>query len=236
MAVVLQEVEKKYEKQTLEKEYLAYRKVMFYRIFIGSICLLAIISLLIVQIRKRRQRNIDLQADIEILTSQMGEFDDLRIKLLTLLDERIEKEAKLQQVLTNRILHFQKIVDYLYRYGPTPIKFKEKVSEAVLQVEKGNYFGELHDLVNERYAGVINYLKRKYSTLTDEELDMCSLICFGFNNSHIGVLFGHTNPRSVFGKRYNLRKKLGLLQNNDTLEAYLSKVISDLQDRVPVGE
>ncbi|MDR2979164.1 MAG: hypothetical protein LBV02_01780 [Bacteroidales bacterium] len=185
---------------------------------------------MIVRIRRRRQRNLDLQADIEELTTQISEFNDLEETLSTVLDEKNEKEVKLQEVLTSRVLHFQKIVDLLRQYSNRPDKFQEKVSEAVLRVERDNYFGALQDVVNEKYVGVIDYLKLEYPTLTEDELNLCSLLCFEFDNSLIGVIFGHTNPKSVFNKRLQLRKKLGVV-NSDSLETHLSKVIADLQSK-----
>jgi len=225
IASVLQEVEKKYEKQTLENEYRAYRKVMFYRIFVGAICVVIAISVLILKMRRRRQRSLDLQADIELLRSQMYEFDDLKTKLSELFDEKNEKEAKLQQVLTNRVLHFQQIVDYLNNYGALPAEFKEKAK----LIEKDHYFGELHEVTNAKYAGIVDYLKREYPTLTENELNLCCLVCFDVNSKHMNLLFGYAHGNTVFNKRHQLRKKLGLSPNYDSLEAFLSKLIADLQ-------
>lgn len=240
MVTILQEVEKKYEKQTLENEYEAYRKIVFYRILVSSILSLAVISVLIISIKRRRQKYLDMEIDIERLTSQISELDDLRDTLSNVLDQKVERETRLQEVLTNKIQYIKSIAEYLFVYDKRPQDFKRKIDAAVIQAGKDKYFGELQEVVNEKYAGIVDYLKHEYPTLTEDELNICSLVCFGFHNNEIGVLFGYTNANSIFNKRHRLRKKLGLWPKYESLEAYLSNLVSDLQsgaaDCAPTGE
>ncbi len=228
ITTVLQEIEKRYEKQELENEYNTYRKVTRYKIAIVLICLFVFISFLIFTVNKRREKIVQLQADLDGMTSRMNEFDDLKNNLSTVLDRHTEKETRLHEVLINKMLHIQKLVDYLFLYENNPDEFQKKVSTAVIQAEKDRYFGELHEI--EKYAGVVDYLKEHYPTLSEDELNICCLICFGFNNNQIGILFGYTNPNSIFNKRHKLRKKMGLWPNYESLEAYLSQLVADLRE------
>jgi tetratricopeptide (TPR) repeat protein len=232
VATVLQEVEKKYEKQGLENEYRVYRKITLYRFAIGSICLLGFIYILIRKLQKRRRKMEYLQADLNGLKSQMSEFDDLKTTLSNVLDQQIEKEIHLQEILTNKMLHVKKIVEYLFLYENNPEEFKNKIGAAVVQAERDEYFGDLHEVVNGKYAGIVDYLKEQYPTLSDDELNICCLSCFGFNNTQMSILFGYTNPNSIFNKRHKLRKKLNLWPNYDSLEAFLSQLMVDLRDGV----
>lgn len=229
MDVILQEVEKKHAKQELENEYKAYRRQMTYKIIIGALAIGVIIVFLVSETRKRRKKNHDLQADLDGLRSQMGDFSDLKEKLSVMLDKQVEKETRLQEVLTNKMLHIQRLVDYLFLYENNPDEFKKKVRVGVVQAKKDEYFGELHEIVNDRYHGVVDELKRLHPSLTADELNLCCLICFGFNNNQIGILFGYTNANSIFNKRHKVRKKMGLWPNYESLEAYLSQIISDLK-------
>jgi tetratricopeptide (TPR) repeat protein len=236
VATVLQEVEKRYEKQELENEYRAYRKVTLYKAAIGLICLFGFIYILIRKVRKRRRKILYLQADLDGLKSQMSEFDNLKTTLSNVLDRQVEKETHLQEVLTNKMLHIQKIVEYLFLYENNSEEFKNKVGTAVVQAERDEYFGDLHEVVNGKYAGIVDYLKEQYPTLSDDELNICCLICFGFNNTQMGILFGYKNPNSIFNKRHKLRKKLNLWPNYDSLEAFLSQLMADLRDGVIPGQ
>jgi chromosome segregation ATPase len=230
IVTVLQEVEKRYEKQELENEYRAYRTLSLYRATIGLICLLVLISILWLNVRKRRQKIQHLQADLDGMKSQMNEFDSIKNNLSVVLDKHTEKESRLHEVLTNKMLHVQKLVDYLFLYDNNPDEFKKKIGSAVIQAERDRYFGELHEIVNEKYAGIVDYLKQQHPTLSDDELNICCLICFGFNNNQMGILFGYTNSNSIFNKRHKLRKKMGLWPNYESLESYLIRLMADLRN------
>ncbi len=230
MDVILQEVEKKHAKQELENEYESYRRQTAYQIVLGAFGISVVLGLMISEARKRRKKNQDLQADIDGLRSQMGDFADLEDKLSVMLDMQVEKETRLQEVLTNKMLHIQKLVDYLFLYENNPDEFKKKIRIAVVQAKKDEYFGELHEIVNDRYYGIVDHLKRLHPSLSNDELSLCCLICFGFNNNQIGILFGYTNANSIFNKRHKIRKKMGLWPNYESLEAYLTQVISDLSN------
>lgn len=167
------------------------------------------------------------------LKSKMNEFDNLKNTLSNVLDQKVGRETRLQEVLTNKILQIQKIANYLLMYDEKrPKEFREKVYSEIIKAEKDTYFGELHEVVNAKYAGIVDYLKREYPILTEDELNLCCLACFGFDNNLISFLFGHANSNSIFIKRHRLRKKLGHCPNHDSLETYLSKLISDLQSDV----
>jgi chaperonin cofactor prefoldin len=165
------------------------------------------------------------------MSSQMNEFEDLKSNLSSVLDNRNEKEARLHDLLTNKMLHLQKMVDYLFLYKNNSDEFKKKVGSAVIQAEKDTYFGELREVVNEKFAGIVDYLEAQFPSLTEDEVNLCCLVCFGFNNNQIGILFGYTNPNSIFNKRHKLRKKMGLWPNYESLEAYLSQTVENLRNR-----
>lgn len=226
---VLREVEEKYKQQELENRYKSYRKQTAYRIIIGALIFCIIISLLILEVRKRKKRNLTLQTDLDGLRSQMNDFEDLKQRLSVVLNKKIEKETRLQEVLMNKMLHVQKLVDYLFLYENNSDEFKKKIRIAVVQAEKNEYFGELHEIVNEKFNGIVNYLKEIHPTLTDDELSLCCLICFGFTNTQISILFGYTNSNSIFNKRHKVRKKMGLWPNYDSLETYLIQLADELK-------
>ncbi len=200
MEVMLRDVEQEFENAELQNEYRAYRKLTLYRGVVGLLCAALAIFFLVRIVRKRKQKILNLQADLEGMKSQKNEFDDLKATLSSVLDKKHEKEERLHQVLTNKMLHVQKILDYLFLYDNNPDEFKRKVDTAIIQVEKDSYFGELHEIVNEKYAGVIDYLKQKFPDLSQEELNLCCLICFGFNNNQMGILFGLVRKLYVHSK------------------------------------
>jgi ATP/maltotriose-dependent transcriptional regulator MalT len=226
---VLQEVEKKYEKQALESEYQAFRKITKLRILTGLTVLVAAIVISVYEIRRRRRKNLDLQADLDILQQQVGELDDLKNKLSDVLDKHSQKDARLQEILLRRMSHVQNMAEYLHLYENNPDEFKKKVHTKIVKAERDTYFGELQEIVNEKYAGIVDYLKESFPLLSEDELNFCCLLCFGFSNSQIAILFRLTNPSSMYNKRHMVRQKMGLCSTYKSLEAYLTQLISELR-------
>jgi tetratricopeptide (TPR) repeat protein len=228
-ANALQEIEKRYQVQEVEREYEEFRRIMMYRIIIGIIIVFILIAFLILRARKKRRKIINLQTDLEVMQSQMTEFDGVKATLSNVLDRQVEKETRLHEVLTTKMLQLQRIVDYMYLHDNNPDEFKKKVRDEVVQAGKDEYFGDLHEIVNEKYFGIVDYLKGNYPSLSNDELNICCLVCFGFNNNQIGILFGYTNSKSIFNKRHTLRQKLGLSPTYESLEAFMTQKVSDLR-------
>jgi tetratricopeptide (TPR) repeat protein len=227
---VLQEVEKKYEKQQLENEYLAYRKVTAYRILIGSLLFVVAIGVMFLVVRRRRQRIVRLQADLDKLRYETNEFDDLKNTLTKVLDTHTAKEARLQEVLLNKMRHLQDLVDCLHIYENDYDKFKKKILSTITKAERDTYFGELHEIVNERHHGIVDYLKRKFTTLAPDELDFCCLSCLGFTNNQLGILFGLTSHASVYNKRHKIKQKIVPLASDLSFEECLRLMIAELKN------
>ena len=193
---------------------------------LGSILVLSVAAAITVE-RRRKVRT--LKADLSSLNKRLGEFDLLKKNMDEVLDEKNAQETRLGEVLLHRVYRIQKIANYLYLYENNPAEFIRKVRNAIIVAERDDYFGTLHEVVNRKYAGIVDYLTQRFPTLTESELNLCCLICFGFNNNQIGILFGHTNSGSIFTNRHKLRKKLALWPNYDSLEGYLLKLVEDLK-------
>lgn len=226
---IVRVAEKKYERNEIENEYKIYRQRVTYGGINIALVSVIVIILLVFAIARRNKEVFTLEADLDGLRSQMSDFEDMKHRLSTILDKASEKEIRLQQVLNDKILQLQKIVDHLFIYENNPEEFKKKVRSAIVQAEKDQYFGELHEIVNQKYHGIVDHLKSEYPDLSEDEINMCCLICFGFNNNQISILFGHTNSNSIFNKRHKLRKKLGLWPKYESLETYLSDTIENLK-------
>lgn len=232
------EVEKKYEQQELQNKYEALQKESNLRKIIYMLAILIIFLIMLRIIASRRDtireknRNIEeLESYIDNLNSQIGEVEELRDRLSGVLSEKNDNERRLMEVMDNKVSNMQKILELASLYSNNAELFHEKFKKDLWQESKNEYFGDMYEIVNNRFYGVIEYLKEKYPDLNNEDLNLCCLICFGFSNNQISLLFGHTNPDSIFTKRHKLRKKLGIWASKTTLESFIGDILKELEEK-----
>ena len=224
----LREIKEKYEKQELESEYRAFRQTMQYRIVIVILFAVVVAVLSLFVIKRRKKRIIELESEMECLNSEIADLQGIQKRFLIILDEQ---EGRLKDMLDYKIRYIQEIVDYLLLHENDPEKFKKKVRTAIIEAKKDEYFGELHEIVNSKFYGIADHLMSNHRSLSPDEITLCCLICFGFSNNQISILFGHTNSNSVFNKRHKLRRKLNLWPHYESLEEFISQTIETLKNQ-----
>ena len=82
-------------------------------------------------------------------------------------------------------------------------------------------------MVNKKFHGIVDYLKRTYPELSESDLDLCSMICFGFCSNSIRQIYAYTNPDSIYNKRSKLRTKLRL-ESSIQIEGFIRNLLVEL--------
>jgi len=233
-------IEQRFEQQELQKEYAAFQRISNMRnIIIILVFLIFLLVLLRIKVNRERvieekNRNIDeLESYIDTLNDQSDELSELKSRLSVILNEKDGKESRLKEALNNKVLHLQKILELASLYSNNSDLFHKKYKKDLWNESKNQYFDDMHDIINDKYFGVIDELKNKYPDLNEEDLNLCCLICFGLSNNQISMLFGHTNPNSIFTKRHKLRKKLGIWASDISLEDFIQETIDELAKTRP---
>lgn len=230
--LLLVEIEEKYERKELEN---LKRENRYKTLIICLVLTIIPLSGIVIfyqskrKIIKSRKEKDELETIIERLSEDNKEISELKNKLDVLLNKNNKNEIRLNEVMCEKILYLQKIADITSLYDNNAELFLEKIKTTIINAERKTYFGELHEVVNDRFYGVVNYLKDNYPTLNEDEINLCCLICFGFNNNQISILFGHKNYNSIFTKRHKVRKKLGV--NFISLDNYMRELIVSLKEK-----
>lgn len=231
-------IEQRFEQQELRKEYEAFQRISNMR-YIIIILISLVLFLLLLRIKVNRERVIEeknrsideLESYIDSLKDQSDELNELKSRLPVILNEKDEKEMRLKEVLNNKVMHLQKLLELSTLYGNNSELFLDKYKNELWNESKNQYFADMYDIVNGKYFGIIDELNSKYPDLNEEELNLCCLICFGLTNNQISMLFGHTNPNSIFTKRHKLRKKLGIWTSDIPLEDFIEETIEGLSKK-----
>lgn len=159
---------------------------------------------------------VGMKAKYEALARQQDQEDEVANRILASFKNRLEG--------------LKMFIDNAYLYERKPAQFYEAFKKYVIINPNAQYaFSDIQYVVNKTCFGVIDYLKANYPDLTPFDLDLCSLLCFGFSQNGIRMIYEHKNTYSIYNKRSKLRKKLGL-QPGEHIETFLKTLVEKLKD------
>lgn len=155
----------------------------------------------------------ELQSRYDSLQKNNGDLNEVNSKMLNMLALRMDSIRQLLEMAS------------LYESRPAIFysKFKEHIKVSPQNnVELEN---EIISTANLQFHNLINDLKAKSPDLSVHELCYCSLICLGFSQQSIRVLYDHTNINSIYSLRAKIRAKLGISNSNRSLDNYFRELI-----------
>lgn len=145
--------------------------------------------------------------------------------------EKKEKNKQLQQLLASWIDFLKILGDMAIRTQQKPERFLESFKENLHFKGKGEHRHFVPDLqawVNQAFYGIVDYLRKAYPHLTEDDLNFLCLLYLKMPMEIMSLIYNFTNTKSLYNKRSNLRKKIGLSSDED-LDGFLEKLIQSLQ-------
>lgn len=231
----IQRLERRYKNELLRANNEKLRQRNTYSIItglLGFIVLLFVSGAVLRQRRKiiKRQR-LSLINYSKFVESLKDNYDGMKAKYEALARQQEQEDEDATHILAsfkNRLEGLKMLIDNAYLYERKPAQFYEEFKKYVIINPNAQYaFSDIQYVVNKTCCGVIDYLKVNYPDLTPFDLDLCSLLCFGFSQNGIRMIYEHKNAYSIYNKRSKLRKKLGL-QSGEHIETFLKSLVEKL--------
>lgn len=239
---LIQSIEHRYKNRQLKERLEAEEQYRFYQFIIMTLLILIAImgSLFIINKIVKRKRRIVNEKNKEIeaykiltddLASNYAELKGLYDRLGAERDQNDESEIRFMKALDHRLRGLGSLLEEAYLFENKPERFLKTFKEYVHDSSSKDFaFSDLHYIVNKKFYGIIDYLKKTYPDLTESDLDLCSMICFGFSSNSIRQIYSHTNPDSIYNKRSKLRNKLGL-EPSLQIEVFIRNLLSKLSNK-----
>lgn len=240
--VLIQKTHEKYKNQQLKNEIAAKETRHGYQlliIFIVGIAFTIYAFLIIISLIKKRKKMEKAKNDeinsykilAEDLASNYAELKNVYEKLSAQRDQTDETEERFIKALDLRMKGLGNMLEEAYLFENKPERFLRTFKQYIKESSAKDFaFSDLQYVVNKKYFGIIDYLKETYPNLTESDLDLCSMICFGFSSNSIRQIYAHTNPESIYNKRSKLRNKLKLSPSIQ-IEGFIRKLLSELSQQ-----
>ena len=224
----LRGVEKKYDVQLAE-----LNKIKYQSRFRGALLALAgvIIAslLLLLGLMRYRNRLKMKQNEAEMLKADLEDSLTNLKKMQRLLgdgeqsdDGKNNHSNKLRAIVNQQIDAVQQLMKLSYQYHGED--FAVKFREAMTLPKKGdeiNYWSDLQTLANDLHDNIlVKAQETAGGTLNDSELNMLALYCFGFSFTTIMVTMGYKHIGTVYNKKNQIARKLGVPDLDDFVNNY----------------
>ncbi len=224
----LRGVEKKYDVQLAE-----LNKIKYQSRFRGALLALAgvIIAslLLLLWLMRYRNRLKMKQNEAEMLKADLEDSLANLKKMQQLLgdgeqadDGKNNHSNKLRAIVNQQIDAVQQLMklSYLYHGEDFAVKFREAMTLPKTG-DESNYWSNLQTLANDLHDNIlVKAQETAGGTLNDSELNMLALYCFGFSFTTIMVTMGYKHIGTVYNKKNQIARKLGVPDLDDFVNNY----------------
>lgn len=214
--------------ENLEKRHGLHKIVYTGIIFILFIISIAAICKIILSKRDDKALYEEQKRQLHYINENLKEhLNEIQHKYSSLLLQREQcgysfKDDALLNIYEHHLHGLKELIDTAYTCTGSPEKFYNGFKKYI-KTEYGNEsvaFTDLHYIVNKTHYGIIDYLKSNYPALTNSDLNYCSMVCLGFSNNAIRMIYGHTNTMSIYNRRRRILNRLAI--KNSTIEAFLA--------------
>ena len=208
-------------------------KYQMFMFFAAAVVLITLTVSVVIFYRKRlkdSRRKIDEAISyIDTVSSGYAELQN-RYKVLQEDNQNLnETSSKMLSMLSTRMESIQQLLELASLYESRPAVFYSKFKELikVSQFNNTELEQEIISTTNLSYHNILDDLKAMHPDLSLHELCYCGLICLGFSQQSIRVLYDHTNINSIYSLRARIRAKLGISNSNKNLDTYFKELIRE---------
>lgn len=216
---MIQTAERKYRNEYLQAQYDLLALKHRYRMVFMTMAIFAIIGLVgclfwffrkhMKDQKKRMEEAMSYVDSVQLGYSEVnGKYESLKSNF-HLLNKDFDEMVRL---LEKRMGSLKQLLEIASVYESRPTLFYAKFKEYIkVRPQMDTQWEEDMVAITNRFCNnLIEELRSAHPSLSVHELCYCSLICLGFTQQSIRVLYDHTNMNSVYSLRTRIRSKLGI--------------------------
>ena len=219
----LRGVEKKYDVQLAELNNIKYQSrfrgalLALAGVIIASLLLLLWLMRYRNRLKMKQNEAEMLKADLEDSLANLKKMQQLLGDGEQADDGKNNHSNKLRAIVNQQIDAVQQLMklSYLYHGEDFAVKFREAMTLPKTG-DESNYWSNLQTLANDLHDNIlVKAQETAGGTLNDSELNLLALYCFGFSFTTIMVTMGYKHIGTVYNKKNQIAKKLGVPDLNE---------------------
>ena len=143
------------------------------------------------------------------------------------LGQKAGMSGEMSRLLGKRMDGLKDLIEMASLYEGRPSQFYEKFKEyvKVSPVTNIKWEEDIISITDLFTHNLISDLHNEHPDLSRHEMCYCSLICLGFSQQSIRMLYDHTNMNSIYSLRTRIRSKLGINSSGKSLDNYFNELM-----------
>ena len=231
---LIQAAEMKYKNEYLQDSYdiLAIRhqnQRLLFLVVIMIFILLAGLGYIIFRKRLKDQvrRQEEAMKYVDSVREGYSEISEKYESLKRELGQKAGMSGEMSRLLGKRMDGLKDLIEMASLYEGRPSQFYEKFKEyvKVSPVTNIKWEEDIISITDLFTHNLISDLHNEHPDLSRHEMCYCSLICLGFSQQSIRMLYDHTNMNSIYSLRTRIRSKLGINSSGKSLDNYFKELM-----------
>ena len=225
-----QELTEKYKNILYKKSFIEAERETKYITYIYILSLFIVCGLIYILISRYRSRLKNMDRDLclaqdllETLSSSKAIIEEQynQMKEQNRSNAEMARDLATLDNLHFTMVKFNDLIEKLPKYNSKPRKFIDEFIALMRDTEENDSKTFLYEIINRQYNGKLDSIKDRYA-LEQYEVYLFTMVCMGFSNSAMRILFDHTNDKTIYSYRSKLKTKLGVVINKENLIALLN--------------
>lgn len=205
-----------------------YNTIKTLIIILGILFFIMVLGV-IVYARKKDRQELEIQKEAfenaERARLHLAEKEHLERELTEQLRVALQDKERELTAVSLEMANLQKNIEQVIENSTGSKKPSNGDIAGSLQriLKNANYWEFFKKKFVEVHPNFFSNIKKAFPELTDTEVDFCSLVKVRMENKEIASLLGITHA-SVISKKYRIRKKMGLQDQDNSLEEFIENL------------
>lgn len=222
------ELKAKYQNDQLILRNRYLRKITVYQSYTALAVLVAIVSGSLWLINRRQRKILQQKQEIaeysEAISRLKNEYEILQSQY----NGKQEGPALDESMLARRIHFLKQILDITSNFKHDKEKFHEKIESLFTKNGQGKkepneIFLMFQDLLEMRRPGIIDFIRKRYPSITTQEMALYCMICMDVSKSAICLVLGN-KQKTYYNYRNVLRSKLNITYDDMTIQEHFQSM------------
>ena len=180
------------------------------------------------RLKDQERRQEEAMNYVDSVRAGYSEISEKYESLKKELGQKTGISGEMARLLGKRMDGLKDLIEIASIYAGRPTQFYEKFKEyvKVSPVSNIKWEEDIISITNLFTGNLMSELHNGHPDLSRHEMCYCSLICLGFSQQSIRMLYDHTNMNSIYSLRTRIRSKLGISSSGKSLDNYFRDLMS----------
>lgn len=180
------------------------------------------------RLKDQERRQEEAMNYVDSVRAGYSEISEKYESLKKELGQKTGLSGEMARLLGKRMDGLKDLIEMASIYEGRPTQFYEKFKEyvKVSPVSNIKWEEDIISITNLFTGNLMSELHNGHPDLSRHEMCYCSLICLGFSQQSIRMLYDHTNMNSIYSLRTRIRSKLGISSSGKSLDNYFRDLMS----------